>query len=441
MHDFERGEELDGICHWRHRRNGLEVLLGATPVAPVASFGIVYRVGSRHEGSGATGATHLLEHLMFKGTHRFNRRLGTEVARVLQRLGASYNATTWLDRTNYYATVPVEHLSLVMEIEADRMRGALVSDEDLESERTVVLNELERGENEPFEELMKACFAIAYLEHPYHHPTIGWRSDVESVTGEVLRRFYDTYYHPDNATAIVAGAVDEKAALELLEQHFGALPSAPSPLPVIRARETEQRGERRCEVHRAAELGSLILAWHIPHGLHEDLPALSLLSQVLAEGVTSRLHQRLVETSRCLAVHAYALELHDPGLLQVHAALAPGASHSEVEEAILEEVDRLVAEPPGTAEMVRARTQLRTDLAFHRDSPPQIVAALTESVAMGDWRRFCREMELAAAVTREDVTRVASVYLRRGNLTVGTFVPEGDGVTGLPLAPGPLPSC
>jgi zinc protease len=436
---FTLVDRLDGVSEWRHRDNGLALLVWPTPVAPVVGFGVVYRVGSRHEVTGHTGATHILEHLMFKGSRRFNRESGTEIARVLHRVGASFNATTWLDRTSYYEVLPVEQLPLAVDVEADRMRGALVRDEDLESERTVVLNELEMGENEPFELLMKAAFAQAYLEHPYRHPTIGWRGDVESVSGEVLRRFYDTYYHPDNAVALVVGDIDEAAALREVERGFGALPPAPAAVPTLAITESEQRGERRFEIRRAGELGNLVMTWHIPHGLHPDLPALSVVAQVLGDGVTSRLHRRLVETNRCLGVHAYALELHDPGVLQIAASLAPGVEHREVEDAIREEVAALRREPPSADELARAKIQMRTDLAFHRSSPAQILSALTESVAMGDWRRFPRELELVSAVAGEDVLRVACDHMSDHRLTTGWFVPEGPGGGARSEPPRPRP--
>ncbi len=426
-HPFEKVESLEGFTEWRHPANGLSVLTCTTPVAPVASFCVVYRVGSRNETTGHTGATHMLEHLMFKGSRRFNRDRGTEIARVLQRVGAAFNATTWLDRTSYYETVPVEHLPLAMEIEADRMRHALVRAEDLASERTVVLNELERGENDPFDLLLKASFAHAYMEHPYHHPTIGWRSDVESISAEVLRSFYDTFYHPDNATVMVVGDVDEAATLELVDRHFGGIGPAPSPFPRVVTRESEQRGERRFDIRRAGELGWLSLSWHVPEALHPDLPALSVLSQILAEGVTSRLHQKLVETNLCLGVHAFAWELHDPGLFQIYATLAPGVAHDHVEEVVRDEVRTIASEPPDPEELERARTQVRTDLAFHRESPAAMVSALTEAVAMGDWRRFAREMELVADVEAADVSRVAATWLTELGVTVGRFIPEGTG--------------
>ncbi len=429
--DFEAVERVGRVSEWRHRGNGLTVLVCPTPVAPVVGFGVVYRVGSRHEVPGHTGATHILEHLMFKGTDRYNRDRGTEIARELHRVGAMFNASTWLDRTNYYEVLPPERLQLAVDIESDRMRGALVRDADLESERTVVLNELDSGENEPFDLLLKSSFAHAYLEHPYHHPTIGWRSDVEQMTGAVLRGFYDTFYHPGNATVIVVGDVDETTALAEVERGFGAVPPASRAFPEVAVREGVQRGERRFNIHRAGELACLAMTWHIPRGLDADLPALSVLTQVLGDGVTSRLHQRLVETNRCLGVQAYAMELHDPGVFQIFATVAPGVDRDEVEAAIRSEVATLAAQPPSGDEMARALAQTRTDLAFHHESPAQILGGLTEAVAMGDWRRFVRELELVEAVTAADLSRVATTYLHSRNLTVGWFIPDsGNGSSG-----------
>lgn len=423
-HPFEQVKSEGGVTEWRHTENGLTVLTAPTPVAPVVAFGIVYRVGSRHELPGHTGATHILEHLMFKGTEKFNRDKGTEAARELHRVGASFNATTWLDRTNYFEILPVDRLALAVDIESDRMRGALVRDTDLESERMVVLNELDAGENDSFDLLMKSSFALAYLEHPYRHPTIGWRNDVERMSGDVLRSFYDTYYQPDNATVIVVGDIDDAAALGHVERGFGSIERAPGPVADVTIREPEQRGERRFDIHRVGELGNIALSWHIPEGLHEDLPALSILTQILGDGVTSRLYQRLVETNRCLGVHAFAMELHDPGLFQVFAAVSPGVSHREVEDAIRTEVAGLVQTPPDQDEMARALAQTRTDLAFHHESPGQILGGLTEAVAMGDWRRFVRELELVQSVGVDDLQRTAERYLSDHNLTVGWFVPE-----------------
>jgi len=441
VHGFDTIDAVNGITEWRHRDNGLTVLTVPTPVAPVVGFSVVYRVGSRHEVAGHTGATHMLEHLMFKGSERFNPARGTDIARTLHRVGAMFNATTWLDRTSYYEVVPVEHVGVAVDIEADRMRHALIREQDLASERTVILNELDTGENEPFDLLMKGSFAHAYLEHPYHHPTIGWRGDVERVSAADLRRFYDTFYHPDNATVIVAGDIAESAALAEVARGFSAIPPAEQPFPDPSIREGRQRGERRFVVERAGELGSLAMTWRIPHGLHDDLAALNVLTQVLTDGVTSRLHQRLVESNRCLGVHAYTFELHDPGVLQVFAMLAPAVDHAEVEAVIRDEIAALAVDGPSADELTRSVVQARTDAAFQHESPARIMNGLTEAVAMGDWRRFPRELEAVSSVRADDVRRVADTYLVDRNVTVGWFRPDGSPGSGAagPRRPAPRP--
>jgi zinc protease len=231
----------------------------------------------------------------------------------------------------------------------------------------------------------------------------------------------------------VVGDVEEASALTEVEHGFGSLPPAPVSMTGPAIREGEQRGERRFEVRRAGELGGLALTWHIPHGLHPDASALSVLTQILGDGVTSRLYQKLVETNRCLGVHAFAMELHDPGVFQIFATISPGVGHADVEQIIRAEVAALSQAPPRDNEVARARVQARTDLAFHHESPGQILAGLTEAVAMGDWRRFVRELELVEAVTADDLQRVAAAYLHDHNLTTGWFVPDNgvpkDGVS------------
>jgi zinc protease len=225
----------------------------------------------------------------------------------------------------------------------------------------------------------------------------------------------------------VVGDVEETVALAAVESGFGSQPPAPAPFPKVTIREGEQRGERRFNVHRAGEMGALALTWRIPEGLHPDLAAFEVLTQVLSDGVTSRLYQLLVETNLCLGVSATALALHDPGVFQVLASLAPEISHARVEEIIRNEVARLGRMPPAKDELARAKVQVRTDLAFHHESPGRIMAGLTEAVAVGDWRAFVRELELVSAVTEEDLERVAAASLIDHGLTVGWFVPDGNG--------------
>ncbi|MFZ5785944.1 MAG: M16 family metallopeptidase [Acidobacteriota bacterium] len=422
--------------------NGLRVLLLPDASVPVASLCIVYHVGSRNEAVGHTGATHLLEHLLFKGSRKFDPRQGRPVARTLERVGASFNATTWLDRTNYYETLPVEHLELAVELEADRMRHALLRADDLASELTVVRNEFERGENDPFDALLKQSFATAFREHPYHHPTIGWRADIESATIDKLRRFYDTFYHPDNATLILVGGYEREGALDLVERHFGASPRAPHVIDQRVTAEPAQEGERRFVIRRAGEVGWVSLAWRTPEAAHPDTYPLAVLADALTGGVTGRLYQRLVETGRCMDSHAFAWQLRDPGLLQVFAALNPGASHAEIEEAIRQEVAGIARDGLRDEELERAKVQVEAQTAYHRDSPAQIAAALAEAVAAVNWRFYLDYPHRIRAVTNEDVVRVAREVLLDDCVTAGWFVPRNGANGGARVAiGGPRPCC
>src|ERR1044071_9261426 len=220
--------EADGIREYK-LANGMKVLLVDNRVAPVATVMVLYKVVSRNEAVGYTGSTHLLEHMMFKGTPTFNKEKNTQIAATLQKIGAAFNATTWYDRTNYFETVPSDQLELAIQLEADRMRNSVIADADRQSEMTVVRNELERGQNEPSEVLDEAVYAAAFREHPYHHPTIGWRADVEGVPTARLKEFYDTFYHPNNATAILVGDFDREHALGLITKYFGAYAASTAP--------------------------------------------------------------------------------------------------------------------------------------------------------------------------------------------------------------------
>jgi zinc protease len=420
-----------GVEEARLEANGLRLLLVPDPAVPVVSACVVYHVGSRNEATGHTGATHLLEHLMFKGSRRFDPRAGRPIARTLERVGASFNATTWFDRTNYYETLAPEHLELALELEADRMRHALLREDDLASEMTVVRNEFERGENEPFDALLKESFATAFREHPYHHPTIGWRSDIENASIARLREFYDTFYHPDNATLILVGAFERPAALDLIERHFGPLPAAPRPTDQTVTAEPPQQGERRFILRRAGEVGWVAVSWRTPEASHPDTHALAVLADAVASGVTSRLFQRLVEPGVCLDVQAVSWQLRDPGLFQVFATLNPGSSHEAVEAAIRDEVARVARDGINADELERAKAQVEAHTAYHRDSPTQVSAALAEAVSAASWRFYLDYPERIRAVGRDDVARVARQYGHDDAMSVGWFVPRnGHGAGG-----------
>lgn len=421
---FEFTESLSGIEHYVHRKNGLQVLLMQQFVAPVVTFMVTYHVGSRHEATGLTGATHFLEHLMFKGTERFNKQAGTSIFNVLQRVGAQMNATTWMDRTNYYELLPKEYLPLAIDIEADRMRGARLSEEDLESERTVILNEFDRGENEPIRKLYHEVWSTAYTAHPYHHPTIGWRSDIEQVTPDGLRHFYNTYYWPNNATVSIIGDFDKAEALELVDQYFGSISKAPHPMPAVKVREPDQRGERRVKIKRAGELGALMLAYKSPKGLDPDTDVLDVLSVILATGKSSRLYRLLTDSGLATSVFASASRLRDPGLFAIYAFLAPGVTHEAVEKKIREVIADLHQNGVKPEEVSRAINLLRAQEAFGRDGSYGIASQLNEAIAAGDWRLYAQYLERIEHITPEEVHRVASQYLQEDQGTVGWYIPE-----------------
>jgi len=208
---FTKIKELGGIEEYRLDSNGLTVLLMEEHSAPVVTFMVTYRVGSRNEVTGTTGATHLLEHLMFKGTEKYNKENGNHIDQFIGNVGARKNATTWMDRTNYYESLPSEHLELSVDFESDRMRNLRLREEDRQSEMTVVRNEFEQAENNPLYALDKEIWAAAFQAHPYHHSTLGWRSDIENVPIEKLRAFYDTFYWPNNATVTIIGDLDKNS--------------------------------------------------------------------------------------------------------------------------------------------------------------------------------------------------------------------------------------
>ncbi len=424
---FELLKEKSGFREFRLLSNGLRVLLLPNRVAPVATFAVVYHVGSRNEAVGHTGSTHLLEHLMFKGTLEFDRAKGTAVAAVLEAIGARFNATTWFDRTNYYETIPSDALETALRIESSRMRRALLRDEDRVPEMTVVRNEFERGENSPFQVLYKQTFATAFREHPYHHPTIGWRSDIEGVATSRLKEFYDTFYHPNNATAMLIGDFEEADALAAIERHFGAIPPSPRPIPQVHTVEPPQEGERRFTVRRAGQVAWCGLSWRTVEARHADTPALAVLESILGAGITSRLHQALVEKSLALSINAVAWQLHDPALFSVFAPVRPGVEPADVEAAIRQEIARVAADSVTEAECEKARTQLEAQIVFDRDSTDQIAASLSEAIAVADWEWYADYPAVIRSVAPADVQRVVLEYLHDDALTVGLYLPKPAG--------------
>ena len=423
---FTAVKTAGGIAEYTLDANGLDVLLLEDHSAPVLTFMVTFRVGSRNEVTGTTGATHILEHMMFKGSTHFNASVGKSFDTMMDRIGGINNATTWLDRTNYYENLPSDHLELAVQLEADRMRGLLLRDEDRQPEMTVVRNEFERGENDPAEALDKEVTAAAFVAHPYHHPTIGWRSDIEKVSIEKLREFYDTFYWPNNATVTIIGDFQAPAALALLKQYFGAIPRSPHPLPALYTEEPPQTGPRRVIVKRPGEVGVVEIAYKAPPALHQDEAALEVLAAVLSDGKTSRLYRALIDTNLAINADAGKGFTHDNSLFTLTALVAPEATHEKVEQALLGEVDKVRANGVTDAEVSRAINKLVASTSYRRDGSFAIAGQINECIAIGDWAYYVNGPEKIKAVTAADVARVAKTYLHGDQSTTGWFIPQQE---------------
>ncbi len=411
------------ISEFRLESNGLQVLLLPQHSSPTLTFMVTYRVGSRNEVIGTTGATHLLEHMMFKGTPKFNDPKGTSVKQFLERVGGIYNATTWFDRTNYYANVGNENLDNYMAIEADRMRNLWVREADRKPEMTVVRNEFEIGENDPAQALEKEIYAAAFVAHPYHHPTIGWRSDIENVPIEKLQEFYRTYYWPDNATASIIGDFDPAAALALVKKHYGAIPKSPKPIPAVYTEEPDQTGPRRVTVRRSGELGVVAVAHKIPSGLHADQAPLAVLNNILTAGKNSRFYRALTDKNLTTSVRIESGAFRDPSLDTVYASLAPGSTHEEVEKIVLDELERVKKEGVTEGEVASAIAQILAAGSYGRDGSFAIASVLNEFIATGDWTLYVTREDLLKKTTAADVQRVANAYFLENKRTSGWFIP------------------
>lgn len=423
---FTKITEYEGIYEYKLDANDLKVLLIPRRAAPVVAFMVVYRVGSRNEAVGHTGSTHLLEHMLFKGTPTYNKQNGTQIAAVLQKQGAAYNADTWYDRTRYYEMLPSDQLELAIHLEADRMRNSFIADSDRQSEMTVVRNELDRGENEPSRILDERVWAMAFREHPYHHPTIGWRSDVEGVPTSRLKEFYDVYYHPNNATAIVVGDFEDQVALDLIAKHFGRIPASPQPIPPMYTTEPQQEGEIRFKLRRAGQLGLVEIGWRIPEARHEDSAALTLLDHVLSAGVTSRLYQAMVETQLAVDEQAQASQFTDAGLFTIDVTLHPNIEHADAEKAILDVIEKLKTEDVADKELQKAKNLILTQMIYVRDSPLGVISAISEAEAAANWKLFIDLPKMIETVTADDIRRVVNTYFTEDNRTVGWFIPKEE---------------
>ncbi|KQW88558.1 pseudouridine synthase [Massilia sp. Root418] len=415
-----KGPSVEGITEYR-LPNGLKVLLFPDASKPTVTVNVTYLVGSRHENYGETGMAHLLEHMLFKGAPK-NRSIPQQFA----DRGMEYNGTTSYDRTNYYEVFQAggDNLKWALDMEADRMVHSFVAKKDLDSEMTVVRNEYESGENSPFEVLLKRMQSVAYDWHSYGRSTIGNRSDIENVKIENLQAFYRTYYQPDNAVLLVAGKFEPAQTLAWISKSFGAIPKPKRKLPPFWTVEPTQDGERSFIVRRKGDIQIVALGYKIPAALHDDSDPLAFMSEILNDTPNGRLHKALVETGKAAQVFSFAQTGYAPGLQLIGAVVKAGQPIEPVRDELIAAVEGFAKTPPTEEEMERVRRNIGNSIEKALNDPQKVGVALSEQIALGDWRLLFLGRDSLAKVTPQQVAKAAAHYLKRDNRTVGSFVPE-----------------
>lgn len=403
--------------------NGLKVLLVESPKAPVVTVQIWYKVGSRNEVMGRAGLSHMLEHMMFKGTERNPKG---SFSRIIRKNGGNDNAFTSQDFTAYFENVAADRVELALSLEADRMQGLQLNEHEFQLEREVVKEERRlRTEDDPQSSLVEVLFAQAYLMHPYHWPVIGWFSDLNAMTLEDLKNYYDTYYSPNNATLVVVGDLKPESLINTIKRLFEPIPKGPAP-PPQKVVEPDQHGERRFTLRREAELPFTMVGYRVPNYTSEDSYALTILESILSHGKSARLYRSLVyEQKLALAVGTeYNLLQTDPELFYCFAVVRPGSKIEDVEQALYREFDKLQDHPPSEEELQRAKNQVEAEYLFGQDSNfrQAMVLGQAETVGAG-WRHIDKFLERIRSVAAQDVQRVAHQYLTMENRTVGTLIP------------------
>jgi zinc protease len=408
--------------------NGMKIILLEDHKARVGVLQIWYRVGSRNERLGKTGLSHLLEHLMFKGTEKIGPE---EYSRIIKRNGGNENAFTSDDSTTYFATLASDRLHVAVELEADRMHNLQFDETHFSPELNVVMEERRlRTDNNPVAKLFEELKSVAFTAHPYQWPVIGWMNDLRLATREDALSYYRQHYSPGNAFAVCVGDFDSDELMATLEKWFGVVPAAPLPPPVY-AVEPPQEGERRTVLRREAHLPFVAIAYHVPNLRSADAYALDLLSQILAGGKSARLYHDLVYQRRLArsAEAGYDLTSVDPGLFYLYGQPLPGKPVEQLEQELLAHIERLQEKPVTERELEKALNGIEAAFVLAQDSLFYQGMLLGQYEIAGNWRRLDDYLPAVRAVTAADIQRVASYYLTADNRTVAVLDP-------LPVPPG-----
>lgn len=424
--------EVEGITEYR-LDNGLRVLFAPDESKPTTTVNMTYLVGSRHENYGQTGMAHLLEHMLFKGTPTTRNALGE-----FSKRGLRSNGSTSTDRTNYFASFAAnpENLEWFLGWQADAMVNSLIAREDLDTEMTVVRNEMENGENNPFQILWQKMLATAFQYHNYGKTPIGARSDVEGVDIAQLQAFYRLYYQPDNAVLVVSGKFDLQKTLDIIARDFGKIPRPTRERPIEYTIEPVQDGERSVVIRRVGGSPLVAAMYHIPAATHRDFAAMDLASMMMADTPAGRLYKAMVPTKLAAGVFGFTLDQFAPGTVMFGGQLQPGMDQSKSLETLTSTIESIAKQPFTQEELDRVKNQWLTAWEQTFSDAQKVGTALSESIALGDWRMFFLQRDRIKAVTLEDVQRVAQAYFVPSNRTSGLYIPTEQPQR----APAPTPT-
>ncbi|MEW6731657.1 MAG: pitrilysin family protein [Acidobacteriota bacterium] len=411
--------------------NGLTILTKEVHTHPIVATMIWYRVGSRNEELGQTGKSHFLEHMLFKGTNKYKKG---DIDLVTLKHGGRNNAFTWLDFTAYYFTFASDRWEIALDIEASRIRNTLFAPEEFAAEKQVVIEELQICQDGPWDSLEEEVWATAFRQHTYHNPTVGWVEDLVDATAEDMRKYYDQWYYPRNATIVVVGDFEHDRVVAHIEELFGNIPAGPE-FPPLRIVEPPQRGEKRLVVKKATPVERLMIGYHAPEVGHPDSYPLQLAATILSSGRRSRLYQRLQEQDRSVTFARASYNDHiDPSLFYIQAELKPGYKLPEVEASILAVIEELKTTPVSAAELAKARRQTEANFILGNED------VLNQATLLGQYETIAINQTLPEAergyhyltyyldhiyaVTVEDIQRVMQKYFTELNRTVGYLVAD-----------------
>jgi zinc protease len=415
--------------------NGLQVLLKEIHTAPIISHWVWYRVGSRNETPGITGISHWVEHMQFKGTSQFP---GGVLDKAISRVGGTWNAFTFLDWTTYFETMPADKIDLALQLEADRMVNSIFEDEEVASERTVIISERKGNENQPLFRLSEEMQAITFRIHPYHHEVIGDLDDLQTMGRDDLYQHYRRYYVPNNAVLAMAGSFDTERMLGRIQELYEEIPAGPELRQHVRS-EPVPTGERSVTVEGPGDTTYIQFAHRTPGASHADFFPLTVLDSLLTgpsnlnmfgggiSNNTSRLYQALVEKELAVGIHGGLQATIDPFLHNITIVLHPEHTEDEVLGALDEEIRLLQETPPPADELSRAVKQARALFAYGSESITNQAFWLGFSEMFDTYDWFTTYLDKLSAVTPEDVQRVAQTYLRSRNRVVGIYLPTENG--------------